>query len=174
MSTVPEGSTSAQVVVLALTLTSYQRSILAKAGEARWFDLPHPWLPLPGSQEATARALAEGDEALLAPVVGYLSAYELTSLGERVAALFLLHLVMPDEAVALAQRLTPLQRSVLSQVAARGSLTLAGLSTAREGAVAYALTSAEYGVLSRTGSAGGCFTVSPLGVQVLHLLAEVE
>jgi hypothetical protein len=145
MSTVPEGSTSAQVIVLALTLTSYQRTILAKAGEARWFDLPHPWLPLPGSQETTARVLAEGEEALLAPVAG-----------------------------DLAQRLTPLQRSVLSHVAARGCCAIGTLFT-RDRLVAHALALAEYQVLAASGMGNHhVFTLTPLGVQVVHLLAEVD
>jgi hypothetical protein len=109
MSNIPNRHAVAQVVAaLALTLSPYQRHILAKAGEARWFDLPHPWQPLPGSQEATACALAEGDVALLAPVVGYLGAYELTPLGERVAAYYLGRSLHPDEAARdLVARLTP-------------------------------------------------------------------
>jgi hypothetical protein len=172
MSSVPDGAVSAQAYALALTLTSYQRTILAKAGEPRWFDLPHPWLPMPGSQESTARSLAEGQDALLASVTSYLGAYELTPFGEQVAAVFLLRLVAPDAGVDLARRLTPIQRSVLGQVAVRGECWAGALST-REGYVADALVSAEYEVLDVLGTGSQrTYTLTPLGVQVLHLLAE--
>jgi hypothetical protein len=173
MSSIPNRHASAQVAALALTLSPYQRGILAKAGEARWFDLPHPWQPLLGSQETTAQALAEGADALLAPVVGYLGAYELTRLGEQVAAYFLLQIVAPAAAVVLAQRLTPLQRSVLGQVAARGVLSMGALPTLREGIVARALASVDYQVLTTLHAEGGVrYALSPLGVQVMHVLAE--
>jgi len=106
-------------------------------------------------------------------VVGYLGAYELTHLGERVAASFLLRLVTPDAALDLARRLTPLQRSVLSQVAARGGCAVGTLFT-RERLVAHALASAEYQVLAASGIGNHhLFTLTPLGVQVVQLLAEV-
>ncbi len=171
MSNIPNQHASAQVAALALTLSPYQRYILAKAGEARWFDLPHPWLPLPGAQESTARALAEGETALLAPVAGYLGAYELTPLGERVAAAYLRRSLHPEPVARdLAARLTPLQRSVLAQVAARGVVPVSALSSPRASIVARFLASPELGVLHTTSHG---YTLSPLGVQVMPLLAEV-
>lgn len=174
MSSVPERRISAQVAALALTLSSYQRHILAKAGESRWFDLPHPWLPLLGSQEATAKALAEGADALLASVVGYLGAYELTALGEQVATYYLLQGGEPDAVYALARRLTPLQRSVLGQVAARGVLPSAAFATLQEGVVARYLASVDYQALTASSSADGVtYALSPLGAQVMQCLLEV-
>ena len=158
------------LVEIAQSLSIFERAVLAKAGEPRWFRLPHPWQPAPGRQEALAHHLATPLVGLLCAVPEYLGAYTLTPLGEQVAGWFLLQgaLIAADGAlIDLIWRLTPLQRDVLCVVASRGQrLTL----NPRSAAVAGGLANPEWGMLAAT--AGGGFTLTACGHQVLELLIE--
>jgi hypothetical protein len=75
---------------LATQLTPMQRSIVARAGTTRWFDLPTPWQPWPGRQEAVAQALCTAEYRLLESAPNFLGAYRLTDLGELVAGVWML------------------------------------------------------------------------------------
>jgi hypothetical protein len=57
---------------------------------ARWFQLPAPWQPAPGRQEAVAKALSSTEYGVLEPLPDYAGAYRLTPLGELVAGVWVL------------------------------------------------------------------------------------
>ncbi|MBA2680740.1 MAG: hypothetical protein H0U76_20385 [Ktedonobacteraceae bacterium] len=157
---------------LAARLTVYQRMLLGKAGMPRWFDLAYPWEPALGRQTQEAGILASAPFGLLMPAPTYLGGYELTPLGERVAAIFLLHLGETEQrAATLAYTLTPMQRSVLCLVATLGVLFAAELDSLREVAVARGLANPEYGVLAALGPVeSGSFTLTALGEAVTEEL----
>jgi hypothetical protein len=85
----PYESLEAKALRLAIQLTPFQRSLVARAGLPRWLELPLPFTPHPGRPLAAARALASAEYALLEPVPGMPLAYQLTLLGEVVAGLWL-------------------------------------------------------------------------------------
>jgi hypothetical protein len=74
---------------LAVQLTPFQRSLLARVGLPRWLDLPLPFTPYPGRQRIAAQALAAAEYGLLEPVPSILLSYQLTLLGELVAGIWL-------------------------------------------------------------------------------------
>ncbi|MBA2677334.1 MAG: hypothetical protein H0U76_02890 [Ktedonobacteraceae bacterium] len=114
---------SPDVQALAARLSAYQRMLLGKAGMPRWFALAYPWEPAPGRQTHEAQRLAAPSLGLLATSPTFLGAYELTLLGEQVAAVFLMNLCQDQQrAETLAYALTPLQRSVACLVATLGVL----------------------------------------------------
>lgn len=98
MSSIPRRSTAAQAnsyqqreaLRLATQLTPLQRQVVARAGMARWFQLPGPWQPAAGRQAAAAKALSSAEFRLLEPVSACHGAYRLTMLGELVAGVWLL------------------------------------------------------------------------------------
>jgi hypothetical protein len=98
MSSIPRRPAPAQALAsehrealrLATQLTPLQRQLVARAGMARWFQLPTPWQPSAGRQEAAAKALNSAEYRVLEPVPDYLGAYRLTSLGELVAGVWVL------------------------------------------------------------------------------------
>jgi len=75
---------------LATQLTPFQRQLVARAGMARWFQLPGSWQPAAGRQVAAAKALSSAEFRLLEPVLACHGAYRLTTLGELVAGVWLL------------------------------------------------------------------------------------
>lgn len=158
------------LIEIAQSLSSFERAVLAKAGEPRWFRLPHPWQPAPGRQTVIAHHLATPLVGLLCAVPEYLGAYTLTPLGEQVAGWLLRQgsLIATDGTVIdLIWRLTPLQRDVLCTVATLGQrITL----NPRVTAVAVGLANSELGLLAAP--AGGGFTLTGMGHQVLDLLLE--
>lgn len=98
MSRIPRRSTAAQVnsyhqreaLRLATQLPPFQRQVVARAGMARWFQLPGPWQPSAGRQAAAAKALSGAEFRLLELVPACHGAYRLTTLGELVAGIWLL------------------------------------------------------------------------------------
>ena len=160
------------VQALAASLTVYQRMLLGKAGMPRWFDLAYPWEPAPGRQTHEAGILASPAFGLLVASSTYLGGYELTQLGERVAALFLLGLGHDQQrAATFAYTLTPMQRSVTCLVATLGTLFAAELDSPREVAVACALANPEFGVLVALGPRDApTFTLTALGEAVTEEL----
>jgi hypothetical protein len=88
----PPESLHAKALRLAVQLTPFQRSLVARAGLPRWLELPLPFSPHPGRPLAAARVLASAEYGLLEPVPtlpGRPLAYQLTLLGELVAGLWL-------------------------------------------------------------------------------------
>ncbi|MBA3826299.1 MAG: hypothetical protein H0X24_20660 [Ktedonobacterales bacterium] len=163
---------SPDVQALAARLSAYQRMLLGKAGMPRWFALAYPWEPAPGRQAHEAARLATPAQGLLTSSPTYLGAYELTPLGERVAAVFLVNLCQDQQrAETLAYALTPMQRSVTCLVATLGVLFAAELASLREVAVANGLANPEYGVLAAHGPADArTFTLTALGEAVVEEL----
>jgi hypothetical protein len=94
-------SLQAKALRLAVQLTPFQRSLVARAGLPRWLELPLPFSPHPGRQLVAARALASAEYGLLEPVPGIALAYQLTLLGEVVAGLWLSAVLCDTEPVAL-------------------------------------------------------------------------
>jgi hypothetical protein len=99
----PQESLHAKALRLAVQLTPFQRSLVARAGLPCWLNLPQPFSPHPGRPLAAARALASAEYGLLEPVPtvpGMPLAYQLTLLGELVAGLWLTAVLCDAELVA--------------------------------------------------------------------------
>ena len=107
----PRESLHAKALRLAAQLTPFQRSLVARAGLPRWLDLPLPFSPHPGRQLVAAHALASGEYRLLEPVPGMPLAYQLTTLGEVVAGLWLTAVLCDTEPLALPAPPFPPSRS---------------------------------------------------------------
>ncbi len=163
----------AKVEQIGRRLTPYQRLILAQAGEARWFDLPRPWSPQPGRQALMAEVLVS-TFGLLEAVPGHAGAYQLTTLGERVAGWYLLeamHLV--DQAAQVLGWLTPLQRTALAFVATRQAVPVTAFPSMRHAIIARGLACSEFGVLRITGDPGqSVYTLTSLGSAVADAMVD--
>jgi hypothetical protein len=85
----PQEPLYAKALRLALQLTPFQRSLVARAGLPRWLELPQPFTPHPGRQRLAAQALAAPEYGLLESVPNAPLAFQLTPLGELVAGLWL-------------------------------------------------------------------------------------
>ncbi len=107
----PQESLHAKALRLAVQLTPFQRSLVARAGLSRWLELPLPFKPHPGRQLVAARALAATEYGLLEPVPGAPLSYQLTLLGEVVAGLWLTAVLCDPEPVALPAPSFPPSRS---------------------------------------------------------------
>jgi hypothetical protein len=93
----PQKALPAKALRLAVQLTPFQRSLVARAGLPRWLELPQPFTPHPGRQRIAAYAFAAPEYGLLEPVRGMPLAFQLTPLGELVAGLWLTSVLCETE-----------------------------------------------------------------------------
>ena len=110
----PREPLQAKALRLAVQLTPFQRTLVARAGLPRWLELPLPFSPHPGRPLTAARALASAEYGLLEPVPtlpGRPQAYQLTPLGELVAGLWLTAVPCEGEPVPMTPPLFPPSRS---------------------------------------------------------------
>jgi hypothetical protein len=85
---------------LAMQLTPMQRHLVVQAGLPRWLQLPHPYHPPLGRPLSAARALASGEFGVLESLSTQADAYQLTSLGELVAGIWLTAALCDPELVS--------------------------------------------------------------------------